>query len=135
MENKLKIAVVKSIVSANDRQAVIEGDKLDLEVGDVVLVGRNTGALFGSFDVGRVERIYETDLFDFSGERNLVVEDVITDSSKVFKGLKQKLRKVEIKKEIAERMKKVDERQRMEMYASTDDTIAELMKELDQLKG
>lgn len=139
MENN-KYVIVKSIVSGHNRKARIKNEDLTLEVGDMALIGRSNDNLFGSFDVGRVEKIYDEDCVGEDnfvvkvGEGNIVVKDVITNSSGIFKGFKQELRKKEIKREIAGRMKKVDERQRMEMYAESDETIAALVKELDGLQ-
>lgn len=135
MENKAKIASVKSIITGNTRQSIVKDSISEVEVGDIVLLGYVDNDKFGSFDVGRVEDIKQIGPEnEYVGSLYVSIRDVITDSSSIFKGLKHDLRKKFIKEEIDARIKRVDERQRMEMYAKSDSTIAELMKELDSLK-
>ena len=84
MFNDIEFATVRSIVSGNRRQAIIKDSDLTLEVGDVVLIGRSNDNSFGSFDVGRVEKIHSA---DYTGESTVIVKEVITEASTIFKGL------------------------------------------------
>lgn len=128
MPNKEVLVTVRSIVTQTIKKATDVDKKA--KVGDIVLIQAGSNRKFGSYDIGRVEAIEETHHIPMSVSQ---VADVITDASNEFKALSNELRKQTIKAEIEEKMKKVDERQKMRMYAEEDSGIKALLEELEQM--
>lgn len=128
MTSEKNVAIIRSIVT-NTTESTLVGDS-KAKVGDIVLTKEGSEGKFGSFNIGRVETIQMTD----QARRGISkITKVVTDVSEDFKALSDELRKKAIKAEIEERMKEVDERQRMMMYAKEDKGIKELLSELDRL--
>lgn len=124
-----QVVKVKFLSTLDQRQAkaydfVVE-DK-DVVRGDIVLVKTQYG-----MTIAQVTQINATSDLD---ERYLSpILDVITSASDHFKSLTNRIVIEDKKKELAKRIAKVDEAQKMAAYIAIDSTIGDLMKEIEEL--
>lgn len=130
LDKEVRVATVKAFGNRGDYDVRLEEDD-EVNVGDTVLTGLKDDGRFGYLDVGLVQKIIKTNRIS---REERVLKDVITEASETFIALRNKIREKEIKREIQERMKVVDKRQEMEMYAKMDSGIKELLDELDKIE-
>lgn len=124
---EIKLANTQAIDTGDYYHVILEDEG---EVGDTIL-SEHTNGKGEELRVGVIVSIYNTNERYASYEKFI---DVITDASNAFKSIKNKVRIKEIKTEIDEKMRAIDERQQLEMYAKADTKIKDLLAELDNMK-
>ena len=104
---------------------------MKMEIGDIVLVERYDGAM----TLGQVKNIYENVAQPVIRSTVFNVLDVITDSCSTFQQKYNDVARERIKKEIDERVRKLDKLKVYEAYAQHDDELKELLDEFKEIGG
>lgn len=130
MTDKYRIVGTQSISSDKLHIPAVVGKGVEVERGDIVVT---TSTKNGEHDirVARVTSVFTSD--SLPKPRCHYLESVITDSSPLFKSIKNRMRKVQIKEEINQRINRLDEQRKVEVYAKSDKKVANLLDELKSL--
>lgn len=104
---------------------------MKMEIGDIVLIERYDGAM----TLGQVKNIHENAAEPVIRSSMFNVLDVITDSCSTFQQKYNEVARKRIKKEIDERVRKLDKLKVYEAYAQHDDELKELLDEFKAIGG
>lgn len=127
MKNQWTIIGTQSITSDKLHIPAIVAEGMDVERGDIVVTTSTKNGEQG-IRIARVTSVFKTNSLPKPTVHYL--ESVITDSSPLFKSIKNRMRKAKIKEEINQRIDRLDEQRKIEVYAEQDEDIASLLAEL-----
>lgn len=131
LEKEVRVATIVTFDNEVSYDVILE-DADKVNIGDTIVAGSKNDDEADRLVVGLVKYISYKKRIDASIR---VLKDVITNSSNTFIEFRNKVRREEIEKVIEERMKVIDERQAIEMYAKADTKIKDLLEELDELES